>query len=342
MKLLLSMFLLFATPSTLASVEGIDVSEYQGEVNYTQVKAEGIEAVYIKASEGFDYVDPYYKTNHTNAKNAGLKVSFYHYLTATNPTDAKEQASHFVNTIETLEVDFKLALDYETFSTTSVAEISEIAVSFMSEVESLSGIECVLYTNASSASSRFNESVSAYGLWIADWGVSSPSTDNVWGSYEAWQFSDAGRISGISGFVDRDIMEDSLFVTRNTVNEVDHTQKNTNDYTTITVKAGDTLWGIAQVYGTTVQSIASLNDIQNTNLIYPGQSLRIYALQKSGNSYEDIADNQNNTFNYVVKSGDTLSGIAATYNTTVTTIASLNGIRNVNLIYSGQVLRIPK
>ena len=95
-----------------------------------------------------------------------------------------------------------------------------------------------------------------------------------------------------------------------------------------TVKQGDTLSAIATKYNTTVGAIASANDIKNVNLIYSGQVLK-------------IPDKEAVTRSYTVKKGDTLSGIAKKYNTTVNAIANANSIKNVNLIYPGQVLTIP-
>ena len=100
---------------------------------------------------------------------------------------------------------------------------------------------------------------------------------------------------------------------------------------TYTVKSGDTLYGIARTYGVSVSALASANNITNTNLIYVGQVLVIPGTTTPPTS----------TTTYTVKSGDTLYKIAASYNTTVSKIASANNITNVNLIYVGQVLTIP-
>ena len=63
---------------------GIDVSGWQGYIDFSKVKNAGIEVVYIKASEGTRTKDPYFELNYENAKANGLNVGFYHYLTATN------------------------------------------------------------------------------------------------------------------------------------------------------------------------------------------------------------------------------------------------------------------
>lgn len=103
---------------------------------------------------------------------------------------------------------------------------------------------------------------------------------------------------------------------------------------TYTVRSGDTLYGIALRYNTTVARLAQLNNITNTSLIRVGQVL---ILPGSGGTTPPPS----NSTTYTVRSGDTLSGIAARYNTTVARIASANNISNVNLIRVGLVLTIP-
>ena len=96
---------------------------------------------------------------------------------------------------------------------------------------------------------------------------------------------------------------------------------------TYTVVTGDNLSSIASRFNTTVEKICRLNNIANANLIYAGQVLKLDGAVDS-------------TVYYTVKSGDTLSAIAAAHGTTWQAIASLNGLSNPNLIYPGQNLRI--
>ncbi len=72
------------TPSSEPRYQGIDVSDWQGYIDYRQVRESGIEVVYIKSSQGSNIKDPYFNINYENAKANGLKVGFYHFLTATN------------------------------------------------------------------------------------------------------------------------------------------------------------------------------------------------------------------------------------------------------------------
>lgn len=103
---------------------------------------------------------------------------------------------------------------------------------------------------------------------------------------------------------------------------------------TYTVQRGNTLSQIAQAYGVTVNHIVELNNIANPNLIFPGEKLRI--TESESTTLNPVL--QNNY--YTVQRGDTLSGIARRYGVTVRYLANLNGIRNPNLIYPGQLLKV--
>ena len=100
---------------------------------------------------------------------------------------------------------------------------------------------------------------------------------------------------------------------------------------TYTVQSGDTLSGIAAQHGTSWQTLQQLNAIADPNLIYPGQVLKING---TANTVQTGSDT------YTVQSGDTLSGIAAQYGTSVPNLVALNGIANPDVIYAGQTIRI--
>ena len=101
---------------------------------------------------------------------------------------------------------------------------------------------------------------------------------------------------------------------------------------TYEVQSGDTLSGIAAKFGTTVSQLCSLNGISNPNVIYAGQVLKISG---SGSAPAPAAKKY-----YKIKSGDSLSGIAAKFGTTVSQLCSWNGISNPNVIYAGTTIRV--
>ena len=94
-----------------------------------------------------------------------------------------------------------------------------------------------------------------------------------------------------------------------------------------TIKPGDTLSKIADMYGTTYQYLAQINNIANPNYIIAGEKIKVPV-------------KENNVKEYVVKSGDTLSKIASMYGTTYQQLAQINNISNPNLIYPGQIIKI--
>lgn len=312
---------------------GIDVSMWQGDIDFEEVAESGVDTVYIRSGLGSDYTDPYFEQNYERARAAGLNVGFYHYVTARTVSQAEYQAHFFVNTIQGKEFQCRLAMDFEDLTTLSAAEANEIGLAFIRTVEDLSGKGTVVYSDAYNAGAVFGGGLTAYPLWIAEYGVSEPSSAENWDSWAGWQYSDMGNVAGISGPVDLDLYTDAMFLEEpGSVPgpvPMPEPSASTVEYT---VKSGDTLWGIAEMYRTSVSAIVSENGIANPNLIYPGEVLRI-----------TLADNvpsseMNNT--YLVRRGDTLWGIAQMYRTSVERLAAMNHISDPNLIYPGEILQV--
>ena len=106
MSLTLALFLASAasvyalSPAPGEQWQGIDVSEWQGNINFEQVAASGIKIVYIRSSLGNSYIDPYFQQNYQKARAAGLKIGFYHYVTARSVSQAKSQAQFFARVVQ--------------------------------------------------------------------------------------------------------------------------------------------------------------------------------------------------------------------------------------------------
>ena len=324
-------------PSSNIIYEGIDVSSWQRDIDFKKVKESGIEIVYIKSSEGRTMIDPYFEQNYANAKANGLKIGFYHYVTARTNKQAIEQADFFVSNIAHKQADCKLAMDFESFGNLNIYQINEIAITFARRVEQLTNKDVVVYSNSYTAKNVFTGDVTNYPLWVAQYQVSKPDPNGHWDTWVGWQYTSTGRVNGINGNVDRDKFTDGIFLSNNEeINPSD--DENSKKYMTITIKWGDTLSALAIKYETTVSELASLNNIKNPNLIYAGAPL-IVPIKND----EDI-NNDNSTSGqtiYIVQRGDTLSQIAVNFGTTISAIARLNNIQNVNLIYTGQRLVIP-
>lgn len=325
------------SPQSELRYQGIDVSDWQGYIDYSQVRNSGIEIVYIKASQGLRIRDPYFEINYENAKANGLKVGFYHFLEATNVEEAYQEAAFFSSVISGKQADCKLVLDYEQFNGVDREQINQIALAFIQRVKELTNKQVIVYSDLSNAESTFNSEVAGNAeLWLAYYGdyLNLQNVNSSWNSFIGVQYTDRGTVTGIRGYVDRDLYSQEIFLDDNT--EIPTTENPTGNFQTevinYTVVRGDTLGEIASRFGTTVQEIADLNGIQNVNLIYPGEVLRITT---NSNVRGDVVNATGKTI-YTVKRGDNLWNIALRFGTTVQDIVNWNGIRNPNLIYPGQ------
>lgn len=327
------------SPQSELKYEGIDVSDWQGYIDYSQVKNSGIDVVYIKASQGNSIKDPYFEINYENAKANNLKVGFYHFLTATTVEEAEQQATFFTSVISGKQVDCKLAMDYEQFDGIDTQLINQIAMAFMQKVEELTKKQVIIYSDLYNSESTFNSELASQGeLWLAYYGDyrNLENTNSSWNTFIGVQYTDQGNVAGINGNVDRDLFAEEIFLEDSS--EIPNTENPNGNYNTetiyYTVKRGDTLSAIASRYGTTVQEIAQINGIQNVNLIYPGQILRITT---NSNNHGSETNSTGKTY-YTIKRGDTLWGISRRYGVSVQNLVSWNNIQNPNLIYPGQRL----
>lgn len=327
------------SPQSELSYEGIDVSDWQGYIDYSQVKNSGIEIIYIKASQGNNIKDPYFEINYENAKSNNLKVGFYHFLTATTVEEAEQQATFFASVISGKQADCKLAMDYEQFEGIDTQLINQIAMAFMQKVKELTKKQVIIYSDLYNSENTFNSELSSQGeLWLAYYGdyKNLENVNSSWNTFIGVQYTDQGCVAGINGNVDRDLFTEEIFLDDSS--EIPNTENPNGNYNTetiyYTVKRGDTLSAIASRYDTTVQEIAQINGIQNVNLIYPGQVLRITI---NSNNHGSETNSTGKTY-YTIKRGDTLWGISRRYGVSVQNIVSWNNIQNPNLVYPGQRL----
>lgn len=297
--------------------------------------------VYIKSSQGSNIKDAYFDINYENAKANGLKVGFYHFLTATNTGEAEQEARFFASVIAGKQPDCKLVMDYEVFGGVSVEESNNIAQVFLETVKRLTNKEVIVYSDLSNARDRFSRQIADnYELWIAYYGDYNNLRDieTRWQKWIGVQYTDRGYVPGIRGKVDRDLYTENIFLsdTSEVPNNENPNDSINTETITYTVQSGDTLSSIASRYGTTVQEVVDINGLSNPNLIYPGEVLRI----TTNSTTHGSETRGTGSIIYTVQRGNTLSQIANTYGVTVSHIVEINNIANPNLIYPGQKLRI--
>ncbi|WP_297424734.1 GH25 family lysozyme [Clostridium sp.] len=193
-------------PVTGSVYKGVDISHYNGQINFTKVKAAGIQVVYIKATEGTTYVDNYLGTYYNGAKNAGLKTGFYHFLVGTSSPET--QAQNFYNNIKDKQSDLKPVLDVEI----NGFNVMDYTIRFINEFKRLSNIDVCIYTYSDFISNLDNR-LAKYSLWEANYyrNINNLPSNNIWSSRAGFQYTDQGSIDGISGNVDLDQFTQDIF-----------------------------------------------------------------------------------------------------------------------------------
>ena len=207
---------------------GVDVSRFQGTIDWPTVAGSGIRFAFVQASRGSGVdctvkpgqcgPDPYFAANRLAAESAGIRVGAYHRAFASGATaadaraDSLAEANIFIAEVGSLQHGELIpVLDAESPFTgmTSTSLRTWIRV-FVKRVTKKLGRKPMIYTNASSWSATGNTTEFArarYPLWVAEWGVSRPTVPaNGWAGrgYWVWQYTSSGSVPGISGRVDMD------------------------------------------------------------------------------------------------------------------------------------------
>lgn len=192
---------------------GIDVSAWQGEINWQKVKAAGVEFVFIRlgyqVGSGGDYVlDRYFQQNITGARSVGLPVGVYFYSYADGIDEAKKQAEWVTEALSGYKIQLGVALDWEdwaNFNSTNMSlyTINQVANTFL-DIINQAGYDGLLYgsKNYLNLIWRADRYLSHHKVWLAQY-YDHPTYEK---RFHFWQMSSSGRVDGISGNVDIDIM----------------------------------------------------------------------------------------------------------------------------------------
>ncbi len=320
--------------------KGIDISYYQGNIDFNKLKG-NIDFAMVRTSYGNFFEDSKYKQNVEGLQSIGVPYGFYHFSYATTVEEAKEEAEGFINIIKNYKPLYPVAIDVESTSVTENVRkdtLVDIVKTFCQMLED-AGYYVSIYANLNYLNGKLDSpELNDYDKWLAQW-ASKPTYSKPFGM---WQYSSKGSIPGIEGNVDLDIAYKDYpsIIKENNLNNYDATSdedsdenkdENTSNIINYVVKKGDTLSEIASKYNTTYQALASYNDISDPDKIYPGQIIKI------------PSDSSIKPTTYIVKKGDTLSSIASKYGTTWQKLYEKNKKvigNDPDKIYPGQVLTI--
>ena len=199
----------YLTCLTAPSVRGIDISTFQKEVDWEQLKAAGFEfailrAAYQGSEKGLYFEDEMVRTHYENAKAAGIKVGVYLFATSITPEEAVAGAEYVLNIVKDWQLDMPIVYDWEYVDSDyrnyglDSRTLTDCAKAFCQTVEA-AGFDSMVYFNPESSLNMMHlEELTDYGFWLAMY------TDQMEYPYkiDMWQYTNQGSVPGIEGPVD--------------------------------------------------------------------------------------------------------------------------------------------
>ncbi len=289
---------------------GIDVSKWQGTINWSKVAAAGIDFVFIRcgytSSDSFTLnKDSQFVNNIKNAQKYGIQVGVYYFSQAKSTAEAKKEAAYVLKLLSGYNLDLPVAFDEENaggrfkFSKFTKTQCTNIALAFCAAIEA-GGYDACVYNSVSTFSgsgAKYNPTTilnKGYQLWVAHYAnAASNSTYSVSG-YTYWQYSSTGKVSGISGNVDLDFWY-------------------SDDLEPCTEVDDDT-------------SITSLSLNKTSATLAPGNTLSLTATVKPSGTADPVCwSSSNNSVAYVDSSGTVTAVQSGT--ATITAASSSGGVK---------------
>lgn len=319
----------------------IDVSRWQNNIDFAKVKASGIEGVIIKAggSDSGFYKDSKFEQNYANAKAVGLHVGAYYFVGkgCTSTVDGRADGERFANLIAGKQFDLPVYMDVESTPISARTGATDAAIAFCSYLESKGYYVGIYASDISGFKDRLDYSrlKDRFTSWVARYG-SEPKYATKW---DMWQYTSTGRVNGIAGNVDMDDCR--------------------RDFPSIIINGGFN--GYSKSTPTPAPQPAPAptpikkSDDEIANEVIQGKwsngDDRKNRLAAAGYNYSTIQGLVNQKLGgakparpaaqyYTVQRGDNLTRIANKYGTSVNQLVAWNGIKNANLIYAGQKLRV--
>ena len=199
---------------TVAQGQGIDVSHYQGYINWEEVaRADNLQFVYVKATEGAGYVDDLYLRNLYGAKRVGIPVGVYHFFSPT--VSALVQLENFRDNVDPRQQDLIPIVDVEKRGRKgSLAQFQGRLKAFLDGVERMFGVKPIIYTGVNFYAKYLEGRFTGYRFMVARYADEFPGlSEDV--PIVLWQYSCTSYVDGIDGHVDR-----SVFLDRYTVADI--------------------------------------------------------------------------------------------------------------------------
>lgn len=195
-------------PAKEYAFNGLDISRYQGDIDWVKLREmkDGkfpLTFLFFKATEGQDYLDKYYIQNMDSARKEGYICGSYHFFR--NNKTGIEQADNFIQNCHLKRGDLAPVLDIEESPKSSTEDFRHEVQVCLDKLEQRYGCKPIIYANVSFKKKYLDtEKLNQYPLWIANYYVNKPKGNFEW---RFWQFTDRGRVPGIRGYVDMNVMQ---------------------------------------------------------------------------------------------------------------------------------------
>ena len=179
-------------------IHGVDVSHYQGEIEWSVLAAQDIQFAYIKATEGSTHVDECFEGNYREARQTGLKVGVYHFFSF--DSSGASQAENFIKTVEAFDGMLPPVVDVEFYGNKETnppdpKEVCPQLQAYLDAVEKAYDLRPVIYATYESWDLYIDSKFDDYPVWIRDiWNQPRDSID-----WTLWQYTNRGRLKGFSG-----------------------------------------------------------------------------------------------------------------------------------------------
>ena len=185
---------------------GIDVSKWQGDIDYSKLKDVDFVMIrigYTSETNGHYVIDPKFERNYTEAKKYGLKVGVYYFSRAFTAKEALKEAKWVIRTLNNRILDLPIAFDWEIFDQfkskrLSMYSLTKMAISFVTYVE-MNHYDGIIYGSKYYLENYYLPHPKK--IWLAQY-----ASEPTYRSYAMWQFSDVGKINGIDGYVDMNVL----------------------------------------------------------------------------------------------------------------------------------------
>lgn len=334
----------------MAVKKGIDVSYAQGNIDFNKIDKKQIDFAIIRSSYGWEknQKDDKCDRNIKGFQKIGIPCGIYHYSYAKSTEDAVKEAKYCIDCIKEYKIELPVFFDIEENSTAKLGKrvCTDIIKAFCDYIKS-QGYSAGVYVNLNWLDNYIykNEIIGKYDLWLAQWGTPKPLYN-----CDVWQYNvgKAGSIKGINGEIDLNYMY------KNYKTETETPKKDTSDSETSTensvasYKKGDIIKVINPIDYDSGKKF-TVYDNETYTVIESVRDRVVIGINGqvtsavSANNIQKVnvkPSSSKKSYTYKVQKNDTLSTIAKKYNTTVDKIVIENNIKNPDLIFTDQILKI--